>query len=85
MSNEQKIKIKLFNNSTFDSVSGDLIDLQAVDSMQYSPARLPPVPIADTPEFNNIDDSNQDIPRVRIVVTPACSNNSSSQDIPSPL
>ena len=37
LSNEQKIRIKLFNNSAFYSVNEDLIDLQTVDSMQYSP------------------------------------------------
>ena len=86
LSNEQKIKIKFFNNSASYSVNEDLIDLQTVNSMQYSPPRSLPVPIPNTPVCNNIDDSIQDIPPVPIVDTPACStNNSSIQDIPSPL
>ena len=48
LSNEQKIKIKLFNNSASYSVNEDLIDLQTVNSMQHSPPRLSPVPKADT-------------------------------------
>ena len=86
LSNEQKIKIKFFNNSASYSVNEDLIDLQTVNSMQYSLPRSLPVPIPNTPVCNNIDDSIQDIPPVPIVDTPACStNNSSIQDIPSPL
>ena len=85
-SNEQKIEIKLFNNSASYSVNEDLIDLQTVNSMQYSPLRSSPVPIADTPVCNHIDDSIQDMLPVPIVDTPACNNNNSSiQDIPSPL
>ena len=86
MSNEQKIKIKFLNNYASYSVNGDLIDLQTVNSMQYSPPRLSPVPIAGTPVFNNIDDSIQDVPPIPIVDTPACNNNNNSiQDIPFPL
>ena len=86
LSNEQKIKIKLFNNSASYSVNEDLIDLQTVNSMQYSPPRSSPVPIADTPVYKNIGDSIQDIPPVPKVDTPAYNNNNSSiQDIPSPL
>ena len=86
LSNEQKIKIKLFNNSASYSVNEDLIDLQTVNSMQYSPPRSSPVPIADTPVCKNIGDSIQDIPPVPKVDTPAYNNNNSSiQDIPSPL
>ena len=62
LSNEQKIKIKLFNNSASYSVNEDLIDLQTVNSMQYSRPRSSPVPIVDTPVCNNVDDSIQDIP-----------------------
>ena len=84
--NEQKIKVKLFNNSASYSVNEELIDLQIVNSMQYSPPRSSSVPIADTPVCNIIDDSIQDIPPVPVVDTPACDNNNSSiQDIPSPL
>ena len=86
MSNEQKIKIKFLNNYASYSVNGDLIDLQTVNSMQYSPPRLSPVPKAGTPVFNNIDDSIQDVPPIPIVDTPACNNNNNSiQDIPFPL
>ena len=86
MSNEQKIKIKFLNNYASYSVNGDLIDLQTVNSMQYSPPRLSPVPIAGTPVFNNIDDNIQDVPPIPIVDTPACNNNNNSiQDIPFPL
>ena len=54
--------------------------------MQYSPPRSSPVPIADTPVCNNIDDSILDIPLVSIVDTSARSNNNSSiQELPSPL
>ena len=85
LSNEQKIKIKLLNNSASYSVNEELIDLQTVKTMQYSPPRSPSVPAADTPVCN-IDDSIQDIPPVPVVDTPACDNNNSSiQDIPSPL
>ena len=85
LSNEQKIKIKLLNNSASYSVNEELIDLQTVETMQYSPPRSPSVPTADTPVCN-IDDSIQDIPPVPVVDTPACDNNNSSiQDIPSPL
>ena len=84
LSNEQKIKIKLLNNSASYSVNEELIDLQTVKTMQYSP-RSPSVPTADTPVCN-IDDSIQDISPVPVVDTPACDNNNSSiQDIPSPL
>ena len=86
LSNEQKIKIKLFNNTASFSVNKELIDLQTVNSMQYSPLRSSFVSIADTPVCNIIDDSIQDIPPVPIVDTPACNNNNSSiQDIPFPL
>ena len=85
LSNEQKIKIKLLNNFASYSVNEELIDLQTVKTMQYSPPRSPSVPTADTPVCN-IDDSIQDIPPVPVVDTPACDNNNSSiQDIPSPL
>ena len=85
LSNEQKIKIKLFNNSISYSVNEELTDLQTVKRMQYSSLRSSSVPIADTPVCSMIDDSIQDIPPVS-VVTPACNNNSSSiQDIHSPL
>ena len=84
--NEQKIKIKLFNNSASYSVNEELIDLQTVKTMQYSPPQSSSVPIADTPVCNIIDDSIQDIPPVPVVDTPACSsNNSSIHDIPSPI
>ena len=54
--------------------------------MQYSPPRSSPVPIADTPVYNNIGDSILDVPPVPIVDTPACNNNNSSiQDILSAL
>ena len=63
-----------------------MIDLQTVNSMQYSPLRSSFVSIADAPVCNIIDDSIQDIPPVPIVDTPACNNNNSSiQDIPFPL
>ena len=85
LSNEQKIKIKLLNNSASYSVNEELIDLQTVKTMQYSPPWSPSVLTADTP-LCNIDDSIQDIPPVPVVDTPACDNNNSSiQDIPSPL
>ena len=85
LSNEQKTKIKLFNNSISYSVNEELTDLQTVKRMQYSSLRSSSVPIADTPVCSMIDDSIQDIPPVS-VVTPACNNNSSSiQDIHSPL
>ena len=42
LSIKQKIKIKLFNNSASYSVKEDLIDLQTVNSMRYSPPRLCP-------------------------------------------
>ena len=86
LSNEQKIKMKLLDNSASYSVNEELIDLQTVKTMQYSPPQSPSVPIADTPVCNIIDDSIQDIPPVPVVDTPACDNNNSSfQDIPSPL
>ena len=86
LSNEQKIKIKLFNNFSSYSVNEELVDLQTVKAMQYSPPRSSSVPIADTPVCNIIDDSVQYIPPVPVVDTPACDNNNSSiQDIPSPL
>ena len=69
LSNEQKIKIKLLNNSASYSVNEELIDLQTVKTMQYSPPRLP---IADTPVCNISDDSIQDMPPVPVVDTPAC-------------
>ena len=50
--------------------------------MQYFPLRSSPVPIADTPVGNNIDDSIQGTPALLIVDTPACST---SKDISSPL
>ena len=54
--------------------------------MQYSPPLSSLVPIANTPVYNNIDDSIQNIPPVPIVDTPACNtNNSRTQDIPFPL
>ena len=85
LSNEQKIKIKFLNNSASYSVNEELIDLQTVKTMQYSPPWSPSVLTADTPVCN-IDDSIQDIPPVPVVDTPACDNNNSSiQDIPSPL
>ena len=85
LSNEQKIKIKLFNNSASYSVNEELIDLQTVETMQYIPPRSPSVPTADTPVCN-IDDSIQDIPPVPVADTPACNNNNSSTlDILSPL
>ena len=87
LSNEQKIKIKLFNDSTFYSVIEDLIvHLQTVNSMQYSPPRSSSFPIAYTPLCNIIDDNIKDIPPAPIVDAPACKNNNSSiQDIPFPL
>ena len=56
LSNEQNIKVKLFNNSTSYSINEELIDLQTVNSMHYSPPQSSSVPIADTP-----DDSIQDM------------------------
>ena len=73
------IKIKLFNSSTFYSVNEELIDLQTVNSMQYSLRQLSSVPKANTHVCNIIDD----IPPVPVVVTPSCNNNSSIQGIPS--
>ena len=72
--NEQKIKIKLFNNFTSYSVNEELIDLQTVKTMQYSPPRLSFIPIADTPVCSITDDSMQDISPVPVVYTPACDN-----------
>ena len=68
LSNEQKIKIKLFNKSAFYSVNGELIDLHTVKF----------VPIADTPVGNNINNNVLDIPPIPIVDTPMCDNNNSS-------
>ena len=86
LSNEQKITIKLFHNSSSYSVNEELIDLKTVNSMQYSHPWSSSVSIADTPVCSIIDDSIQDIPPIPIVDTPACINNSSSiQDIPSLL
>ena len=56
LSNEQKIKIKPLNNSASYSVNEELIDLQTVKTMQYSPPQSPSVPTADTPVCN-MDDS----------------------------
>ena len=57
-----------------------------MNSMQYSSPRLSSVRIADTPVYNNIEDSIHDIPPVLIADTSMCNNNSSSiQGIPSPL
>ena len=85
LSNEQKIKIKLLNNSASYSINEELIDLKTVKTMQYSPPGSSTVPIADIPVCNIIEDSIQDIPPVPLVDTPACDNNNSSiQDIPSP-
>ena len=39
LTNEQKIKIKLFNNSAFYSVNEELINLKTINSMWYSPPR----------------------------------------------
>ena len=86
LSNEQKIKMKRFNNFTSYSVNEELIDLQTVKTMHCSPPQWSSVPIADTPVCNIIDDSIEDIPPVPVVDTPACNNNNSSiQDIHSPL
>ena len=86
LSNEQKIKIKLFNNPASYPVNEELIDLQSVKTMQDSPPRLSSVPIADNPVCNIIDDSIQDISTVPVVDTPACNkNNSSIKDISYPL
>ena len=86
MSNEQKIKIKVFNNSASYSVNEEFIDLQILKTMQYSPPQLSSVPIANTPVCNIIDNSIQDIPPVPVVDTPACSNNNRNiQDILFPL
>ena len=85
LSNEQKIKMKLFNNSTSDTVNQQLIDLlQTVNLVQYSPPRSPTVRIADTPVCNSLDNSIQDIPPVPIVDT-SLYNNKSVLDIRSPL
>ena len=63
-----------------------MIDLQTVETMQCSPPWLSSIPITDTPVWNIIDDSIQEIPPVPVVDTPACKNNNSCiQDIPSPL
>ena len=62
LSNEQKIKIKLFNNSASYSINEELIGLQTVKIMQYSPQRSLSIPVADTPACNIIDNSTQDIP-----------------------
>ena len=78
LSNEQKIKIKLFNNSASYSVNEELIDLKTVKTIQYSPKWLSSVPITDTPVCNIIDDSIQDISTVPVVQTPTCNNNNSS-------
>ena len=51
LSNEQKIKI-----------NEELIELQTANLMKYSTPLSSPVPIADTPVCNNIDDSIQNIP-----------------------
>ena len=54
--------------------------------MQYSPPRLPSVPIPDTPVCNIINKSTQDIPPAPVVEIPECNdNNNSIQDIPSLL
>ena len=84
LSNEQKIKIKLFNISASCSINKELIDQQTVKTMQYSP-RSSSFAIADTPVCNIIDGSIQDIPPVPVVDSPASNNNSSIQDIPSSL
>ena len=84
LSNEQKIKIKLFNISAACSINKELIDQQTVKTMQYSP-RSSSFAIADTPVCNIIDGSIQDIPPVPVVDSPASNNNSSIQDIPSSL
>ena len=62
LSNIQKLKIKLLNNSTCYLVNEELIDLQTVSSMKYSPPRSPPFLVVDTHESNKIDNSIQDIP-----------------------
>ena len=86
LSNEQKIKIKLFNNFASYSVNEELIDLKTVKTIQYSSKRSSSVPITDTPVCNIIDDSIQDISAVPVVDTPACNNNNSSiQGMTSPL
>ena len=85
-SNKQKIKIKikLFNNSTSYSLNEEVIDLQTVNSMQYSPRWSSSAPIADALVCNIIDHSIQDI--VTIVDTHACNNNNINiQDVLSPL
>ena len=84
LSNEQKIKIKLFNISASCSINKELIDQQTVKTMQYSP-RSSSFAIPDTPVCNIIDGSIQDIPPVPVVDSPASNNNSSIQDIPSSL
>ena len=78
LSNEQKIKIKLFSNFASYSVNEELIDLKTVKTIQYSSKRSSSVPITDTPVCNIIDDSIQDISAVPVVDTPACNNNNSS-------
>ena len=62
LSNEQKITIKLFHNSSSFSVNEELIDQQTVNSMQYSHPRSSSVSVADTPVCNIIDDSPQQTP-----------------------
>ena len=64
LSNEQKFKIKLFNNSASYSVNEELIDLQTVNSIHYFLPRSSSVPITDTPVCNIFDNSIQDIPPV---------------------
>ena len=66
LSNEQKIKMKLFNNFASYSVNEEFINLQTVSSLQHSPPRSSSVPIADTPVCNNINHSIQDIPPVSV-------------------
>ena len=86
LANEQKIKIKLFDDSASYSVNEESIDLQTVKTMQYSPPQSSSVPKADTPVCNIVYDGIQDIPPVPVVDTAACNNNNSSiQDIPSPF
>ena len=86
LSNERRIKIKFFHNSTSYSVNEESIDLQTVSSMQNSPPRQRPVPIVDTPVRSNIVNRIQDFPLVPLVDTPACNNNNNKiQDILSPL
>ena len=85
MSNEKKIKIKLFSNSASSSVKEKLIDLQTVETMQYSSPRSPSVPIADTFVCNILEERNHYKRPAPVVDTPTCNNKSSIQDIPSPL